>query len=97
MPAKAKNVPIKSPAKVATKAKNRRVVSRSAPSVTASRSSKKHTAWTKPYFLQPQEEFFAAHPNSKILLALFVGVITFYCLLVWMNRVELFPQLFASY
>jgi|GEM_PF-1584726 len=98
MPAKAKKPSTsKVVAKSSVKAKPRRVVSRTAPSVTASRPAKKHSVWTKPYFVEPQEEFFKNHPNSRILLALFIGVLVFYFILVWMNRVEMFPQLFASY
>lgn len=97
MPAKAKKAPAKVVAKSASKAKPRRVVSKSAPSVTASRPAQKHNVWTKPRFVEPQERFFEAHPNSKVLLALFVGVMIFYFIMVWMNRVEMFPQLFAAY
>jgi hypothetical protein len=94
MPAKAKT----SVKKPAAKAKPRRVVSRTAPSVsTSSKSIKKESIWTKPHFIEPQEEFFAKHPNSKILLTLLIAVLIFYFIMVWVNRVEMFPQLFAAY
>ncbi|MBW7955947.1 hypothetical protein H3C66_04400 [Patescibacteria group bacterium] len=88
MPAKAKR-PVKKPA---VKASSRRVPAR--PAVIARRPVAKEGFWTKQHFMREQNEFFSAHPNSKILLALFTGVLAFYLFIAWSNRMELFPQIY---
>lgn len=107
MPAKAKKAaPTKkvAPARKAVPVKKvaqsrvapRRVVARPAARPVASRATRtsQESIWTKHYFKDEQDDFFARHPNAKILLAMFIAALVFYMAIVWTNRADLFPQLF---
>lgn len=89
MPAKAKKASIRRPLSP-TRTSNRRQA------VTAAKVAAKSDAnfWTKPHFQKEQEHFFACHPNSKVLLTVFLLALVFYAFIAWENRMDLFPQLF---
>lgn len=52
------------------------------------------TIWTKPFLKKEQDEFHVSHPNSKILLAIFICTMLIFFYAAYMDRVELFPELF---
>lgn len=101
MPAKAKKV---SPAKkvAPSRVTPRRVAARPvakpvAKSVARPRpvTRRNENMWTKLHFMEEQNAFFAAHPNSRILLAVFISAVVFYLFIVWTNRADILPQVFA--
>jgi|GEM_PF-2272561 len=59
-----------------------------------SKPKKAENIWTKMYFMKEQDEFFMAHPNSKVLLAIFIGALILFLYIVWSNRMDIFPQAF---
>lgn len=79
----------------AVKAPVKKVVTRSAAPARSRASRKEENIWSKQFFLKEQEEFHAAHPNSKVLIALFTGALALFLYIVWSNKLDLFPQAFV--
>lgn len=84
---------VKPTAKVAKPVAKKTPVRSAAPA--RSRTARKsEDIWTKQYFGKEQEEFYAKHPNSKVLIALFTGALILFLYIVWTNKIDLFPQAF---
>lgn len=67
---------------------------RAAASARPRTARKSEDIWTKQYFGKEQDEFYAKHPNSKVLIALFTGALILFLYIVWTNKLNLFPQAF---
>jgi hypothetical protein len=92
-----KKVVAKPAAKPATKASKpapKKAPVRAAAPARPRPARKSEDIWTKQYFGKEQDEFYAKHPNSKVLIALFTGALILFLYIVWTNKLDLFPQAF---
>jgi hypothetical protein len=90
----AKKVVAKPAAKVVAKAPVKKVAARPAAPARARVARKSEDLWTKQFFGKEQDDFYAAHPNSRVLIALFTGALVLFMYIVWSNKLDLFPQAF---
>jgi hypothetical protein len=89
MPAKAKKaVPVK---KKVTKSVKR------SPAVSRKVRPQGGNVWNTQFMMKEQEDFYVNHPNSKILITVFIGALLLFIYIVWSNRVDIFPKLFVTY
>jgi hypothetical protein len=79
----------------AKKAPVKKAVARPAAPARVRAPRKDEDIWSKQFFLKEQEEFHTAHPNSKVLIALFTGALALFLYIVWSNKLDLFPQAFV--
>ena len=82
-------------ARPAAKAPVKKVAARPVAAARSRTPRKEENLFSKPFFLKEQEEFHAAHPNSKVLIALFTGALTLFLYIIWSNKLDLFPQAFV--
>jgi hypothetical protein len=92
--AKSKKVVLKKKVTAKPVAKVMKPMPRMAKNVSIPRSKAKESIWTKQFLMKEQQEFYAAHPNSKILIAVFICALVLFLFIFWTNKADLYPQAF---